>query len=112
MGVVALCVERMFVVGNVLCGESAHILAAAQVAFCPIGVEVEQGAGVEMHIVAHLIERYLQGVLRVSTVNYAVLQHKKGALYGGMLCILHPQSADVVIEYLGAVLRLYGQYAA
>ena len=73
MRVVALRIDRMLIISNIHRGKPAQILGGEERTRIPISVEVADGVGVEMHIVAHLIKGNLKGIVLVLPIDDTVV---------------------------------------
>ena len=81
VGIIALGIDRVLIIGNIHRSKPAQILGRSQSALRTVGIQVRYRVGVEMHLMAHIIERELQGILRIASIHYPILQHQEGSCY-------------------------------
>ena len=85
-------IDGVLIIGNVSRRKSPQVLATQQIAIHHL-----YGIGIEMNVVAHLIERDMQGVVRRTSVHYSILQQQHFSL--------HAQRAHLFIKDMRVRLR-------
>ena len=67
MGIFAAGIEGMGILGDVACRKATEVLPAEQAV-----LDHADGITIEMDVVAHLIEGYMEGVVRIGAVEDSV----------------------------------------